>query len=77
MLLAVFGHLFKLGAISKYYPVSLRIGMGMSSLVTRESLLRRLNFSRFIIPTSAILTAPITFGVNSVVGVGASSSGTG
>ena len=79
MLLAVFGHLFKLGEISKYYPVSLLIGivlftffadatlMGMWSLVTRESLLRKLSFPRFIIPTSATLTAAITFGINSVV----------
>jgi ABC-2 type transport system permease protein len=36
----------------------------MYSLVARESLLRKLSFPRLIIPTSATLTAAITFGVN-------------
>jgi len=79
MLYVVFGHIFHLGAISRYYPVSLLMGivffnffadatnMGMSSLVARESLLRKLSFPRFIIPTSATLTAAITFAVNSIV----------
>ena len=58
MLYVVFGHVFKLGSISHYYPLSLLIGIvlfnffsdatsiGMSSLVTRESLLRKLSFPR-------------------------------
>jgi ABC-2 type transport system permease protein len=79
MLYAVFGHIFKLGEISKYYPVSLLIGivlfgffadatsMGMWSLVSRETLLRKLSFPRIVIPTAATITAAITFGVNSLV----------
>lgn len=79
MLYIVFGHVFHLGAISHYYPVSLLIGIviftffadattvAMSSLVVRESWLRKLRFPRLIIPTSATLTSAITFGVNIVV----------
>src|SRR5262249_25152248 len=79
LLYAVFAHIFTLGTISNYYPVSLLIGivlftffsdatqMGMWSLVARESLLRKLAFPRLVIPTAATLTAAITFGVNSVV----------
>jgi ABC-2 type transport system permease protein len=76
MLYLVFGRIFKLGAISHYYPLSLLLGivlvtffndatgLGMYSLVTRESLLRKLSFPRLIIPTAATLTAVITFGIN-------------
>jgi ABC-2 type transport system permease protein len=79
LLYAVFGHIFNLGEISHYYPVSLLIGivlftffsdatqLGMWSLVTRESLLRKIAFPRVIIPTAATLTAAITFGVNTAV----------
>ncbi len=79
MLYAVFGHIFHLGSISHYYPLSLLMGivlftffsdattLGMWSLVVRESLLRKLSFPRMIIPTSATLTAAITFGVNALV----------
>ena len=76
MLYLVFGRVFRLGAISHYYPLSLLLGivlitffqdattLGMNSLVARESLLRKLSFPRVIIPTSATLTAAITFGIN-------------
>jgi ABC-2 type transport system permease protein len=79
MIYAVFGHVFRLGAISHYYPVSLLMGIvvftffgdgssvGMWSLVQRESLLRKLSFPRLVIPTSATLSAGITFAVNSLV----------
>jgi ABC-2 type transport system permease protein len=79
LLYAVFAHIFRLGTISNYYPVSLLMGivlftffsdatqMGMWSLVARESLLRKLSFPRLVIPTAATMTAAITFGVNSVV----------
>jgi ABC-2 type transport system permease protein len=79
---AVFGHIFRLGAISKYYPVSLLLGivvftffadgtsLGMWSLVSRESLLRKLSFPRLIIPASATITAIITFSVNVLVVAG-------
>jgi ABC-2 type transport system permease protein len=79
VLYLVFGHVFKLNSLSEYYPVSLLIGivmwtfvtdatnLAMYSLVTRESLLRKLVFPRVVIPTSAVLTAGITFLVNVVV----------
>jgi ABC-2 type transport system permease protein len=74
----VFSHVFRLGAVSKYYPLSLLIGivlfnffadattMGMTSLVARESLLRKMSFPRLIVPTSATLTAAMTLGVNMI-----------
>jgi ABC-2 type transport system permease protein len=76
MLYLVFGRVFKLGAISQYYALALLLGivlvtffndattLGMYSLVARESLLRKLSFARSVIPTSATLTAAITFGIN-------------
>lgn len=79
MIYAVFGHIFRLGSISHYYPVSLLMGIvvftffgdgssvGMWSLVQRESLLRKLSFPRLIIPTSATLSAAITFTINGAV----------
>jgi ABC-2 type transport system permease protein len=82
MMYLVFGRIFKLGAISQYYPLALLIGvvlftffsdanlMGMNSLVSRESLLRKLIFPRVIIPTAATLTAAMTFAVNTIVVAG-------
>jgi ABC-2 type transport system permease protein len=79
MLYLVFGHIFKLNSLSSYYPVSLLMGivlytfvadatnLAMYSLVVRQSLLRKLVFPRIVIPTSAVLTASITFAVNLVV----------
>jgi ABC-2 type transport system permease protein len=78
MLYLVFGRVFHLGSISRYYPLSLLIGivlitffndatnLGMSSLVARESLLRKLSFPRLVIPTAATLTAAMTFVVNTI-----------
>jgi ABC-2 type transport system permease protein len=74
----VFSHVFRLGRISQYYPISLLIGivlfnffsdatsMGMTSLVSRESLLRKMSFPRIIIPTAATLTSAMTLCVNAV-----------
>jgi ABC-2 type transport system permease protein len=82
VLYLVFGRIFKLGAVSEYYGLSLLIGIalfsffvdgtsqGMVSLVHRGSLLERLRFPRFLIPTAATLTAAMTFGVNLVVVAG-------
>jgi ABC-2 type transport system permease protein len=79
MLYLVFGHVFKLNALSQYYAVSLLVGivlytfvadatgLAMYSLVARQSLLRKLVFPRIVIPTAAVLTAGITFLVNLVV----------
>jgi ABC-type polysaccharide/polyol phosphate export systems, permease component len=78
MLYLVFGRVFKLGSISHYYPLSLLLGivlitffndatnLGMTSLVARESLLRKLSFPRMVVPTAATLTAAMTFCVNLV-----------
>jgi ABC-2 type transport system permease protein len=82
VLYLVFGHVFKLNSLSTYYPVSLLIGivmytfvsdatnLAMYSLVARQSLLRKLVFPRVVIPTSAVLTSGITFGVNLIVVAG-------
>jgi ABC-2 type transport system permease protein len=82
VLYLVFGRVFHLGAISKYYPVSLLIGivlftffgdatsMGMTSVVARESLIRKMSFPRLIIPASATITAAITFSINLTVILG-------
>jgi ABC-2 type transport system permease protein len=82
VLYLVFARVFKLGTISDYYGVSLLIGivlfgfftdatsLGMTSLVARESLLRKLVFPRLVIPTAATITAGLTFLVNAVVVAG-------
>ena len=79
VLYLVFARVFKLGSISDYYGVSLLIGivlfgffsdatsLGMTSLVARESLLRKLVFPRLVIPMAATITAGLTFLVNAVV----------
>src|SRR3954447_8200803 len=79
MLYLVFGRVFHLGGVSKYYPLSLLIGivlfnflsdatvLGMNSIVARESLLRKMSFPRLVIPMAATLTAGITFSVNLTV----------
>ena len=79
MLYLVFGRLFRLDELSDFYAVSLLIGivlfgffsdatsLGMTSLVARESILRKLVFPRIVIPLSASMTAALTFGVNTVV----------
>jgi ABC-2 type transport system permease protein len=79
MIYEVFAHIFRLGSVSHYYPTSLLIGIivntfwadgtsiGMWSLVSRESLLRKLSFPRLIIPASGTISAAITFGINSLV----------
>jgi ABC-2 type transport system permease protein len=76
MLYFVFGRVFKLNALSPYYPTSLLGGivlftffsdatsLAMYSLVARQTLLRKLIFPRSVIPTAAVLTAGITFLVN-------------
>ena len=58
MLYLVFGRLFHLGTISKYYPLSLLMGivlfyffsdatiLGMNSIVSRGDLIRKLSFPR-------------------------------
>lgn len=82
MLYLVFGRLFGLDELSDYYAVSLLIGivlfgffsdatsLAMTSLVARESLLRKLVFPRTVIPVAATLTAALTFAVNTIVVAG-------
>jgi ABC-2 type transport system permease protein len=82
MLYLVFGRVFKLDQISPYYGLGLLIGivlftfladatmLAMWSLVSRESLLRKLVFPRSVIPMSATITAAITFSTNAVVIMG-------
>ena len=79
MLYLVFGRVFHLGSISHYYPLSLLMGivfynffadatiLGMNSIVSRQSLIKKLSFPRMIIPISATLTAAITLCVNLTV----------
>jgi ABC-2 type transport system permease protein len=76
VLWVVFGRFFKLGAVFEQYPLYLLIGivlwtffadasnLGMSSLVGRVELLRRLAFPRLVIPISATLVSAITFVIN-------------
>ncbi len=76
MLYLVFAKVFRLGEISQYYPLALLIGivlytffadatsLAMTSIVARESLLRKMSFPRLIIPVSVTLGAGITFSVN-------------
>ena len=79
MLYIVFAKIFRLGQISEYYPLALLTGivlytffadatnLAMSSIVSRETLLRKMSFPRLVIPTSTTLAAAITFCVNLVV----------
>src|SRR5918992_2937750 len=79
VLYLVFARIFRLGDISQYYPLALLIGivlytyfadatsLAMSSIVARESLVRKMSFPRLIIPTSVTLGSAITLGVNLVV----------
>jgi ABC-2 type transport system permease protein len=78
VLWVVFGRFFKLGTTFDQYPLYLLIGivlwtffndaatLGMWSLVSRSSILRKLSFPRLIIPLSATTVALLTFGVNLV-----------
>ncbi len=75
----VFAKVFRLSEISQYYPLALLIGivlytfftdatnLAMVSIVSRESLLRKMSFPRLIIPVSVTLGAAITFCVNLLV----------
>jgi ABC-2 type transport system permease protein len=79
VLYVVFAKIFRLDEISQYYPLALLTGivlytfftdatnLAMSSIVARETLLRKLSFPRLIIPTSVTIGSAITFGVNLLV----------
>jgi len=79
MLYFVFTRVFRVGAGSHYYAVSLLMGivlfyfftdaitLGMNSIVSRSDLIRKLSFPRMIVAVSATLTAALTFGTNLTV----------
>lgn len=78
ILYAVFGRALRFGGVIDHYPLFLLLGIvlfmffsdatssTMTSIVARQSLLRRLRFPRLIIPVSATLFAGVTFAVNLV-----------
>ena len=78
VLYVVFGRFFKLTAGFEHYPLYLLVGIvlwtffsdattvGMPSVVSHGSLLRKLAFPRLLLPTSATLTAAMTFAVNTL-----------
>jgi ABC-2 type transport system permease protein len=79
VLYTVFGRFFKLNVGFEHYPLYLLIGivlwvffvdatsLGMTSLVSRSSLLRKLAFPHLVIPLSVTLSAAMTFVVNLLV----------
>lgn len=82
LLYLVFGRVFDLNELSPYYSVSLLIGivlftffadattLALISIVARDSIIRKLAFPRFLIPSSATVTSALTLLINlSVVGV--------
>lgn len=76
VLYIVFGRFFKLGVGFQNYPIYLLIGIVLwtffldatslcvTSLVSRQALLRKLSFPRIVIPIAVSLTAAITLAVN-------------
>lgn len=79
LLYLVFGRLFNLNDLSPYYAVSLLVGivlftffadatmLGLISIVTRDSLIRKISFPRIIITASVTLTAAMTLLINLTV----------
>jgi ABC-2 type transport system permease protein len=76
VLYAVFTTVFRLGSDVKYYPAVLLMGIvlftffqeatigAVSSVVDRETLVRKIQFPRMVIPLSVVLTALFNFCVN-------------
>jgi ABC-2 type transport system permease protein len=79
MLYFVFSQVFRVGEGSNYYAVSLLMGivlfyffsdatlLGMTSIVARAELIRKLSFPRMIIAVAATLTAALTLATNLTV----------
>ncbi|HEX7292243.1 MAG TPA: ABC transporter permease [Conexibacter sp.] len=79
VLYVVFTHVLKFKSDAKYYPVALLSGIVMfvfvsestgaavTSLVDRESLVRKVQFPRLVVPLSVVLTALLNFSLNLVV----------
>lgn len=79
VLFLVFSLALKLGKGAAYYPVALLLGIvlftflseatgqAVRSLVTREPLVRKVDFPRFAVPLATVLTATFNLGLNLVV----------
>jgi ABC-2 type transport system permease protein len=79
VLYVVFTHVLKFQSDAKFYPVALLSGIVMfvfvsestggavTSLVDRESLVRKVQFPRLVVPLSVVLTALLNLSLNLVV----------
>jgi ABC-2 type transport system permease protein len=75
----VFGHLLKIGSSIEHYAVYLLLGVvlwnffveatsqGLSAIVARGDLIRKINFPKYIIVVSGTISALINLGINLVV----------
>jgi len=82
LLYLVFGRVFNLNELSPYYAVSLLLGivlytffadattLGLLSIVSRDSLIRKISFPRIIITASVTVTAAMTLLINLTVVAG-------
>lgn len=82
VLLEVFTHAFHLGSQVPHYPVVLLLGLvlfgffqdatgvAVTSIVAQESVMRKTQFPRLVIPLSVVLTALFNLGPNLVVALG-------
>jgi len=79
ILYIVFGEILRFGKGIPYYPVYLLMGVvlwnffteatrqGMTAIVSRGSLLRKINFPKYIVVFSATISALINLGLNIIV----------
>jgi ABC-2 type transport system permease protein len=79
VLYVVFTQIVRIGGDVQYYPVALLLGvvlytflseatsLGVTSLVDRESLIRKVAFPRLAVPLSPVLTALFNAGLNLLV----------
>lgn len=75
----VFGHLLKIGSSIEHYAVYLLLGIvlwnffaeatsqGLSAIVARGDLIRKVNFPKYIVVISGTISALINLGINLVV----------
>lgn len=79
VLYVIFTYFFNLGKGIPNYPVYLLIGImfwsffaeatmsGMHSIVNRGDLIRKINFSKYVIVLSAVITSILTFALNLII----------
>jgi ABC-2 type transport system permease protein len=79
VLLAVFTQIFRIGSDLPHYPVLLLMNivlfgffqeattMAVSSIVSQESIVRKTQFPRLVIPLSVVLTSLFNLGLNLIV----------